>query len=136
MRSSPFNRRGFGAARFNGFGGKVESGETAVQGAIRELEEVGAQIDRTPTITHHTPSHHQTHPITHTVIHTITHTHTPLHTHHHTHKEACIIATEVELRGRLYFEFVDDEMLLDVHVFEATAWSGEPAETDEVGGRV
>jgi hypothetical protein len=28
-------KRGFGAGRWNGFGGKVEAGETIVQGAIR-----------------------------------------------------------------------------------------------------
>jgi 8-oxo-dGTP pyrophosphatase MutT (NUDIX family) len=35
-------KRGFGAGRFNGFGGKVEVGESIVEAAIRELgEEVG-----------------------------------------------------------------------------------------------
>lgn len=32
-------KRGFGKGRFNGFGGKVEPGETVAQGAARELEE-------------------------------------------------------------------------------------------------
>ncbi len=35
-------KRGFGAGRWNGFGGKIEKGETIEQGAKRELyEEVG-----------------------------------------------------------------------------------------------
>lgn len=35
-------KRGFGAGRYNGFGGKVEEGETIEQAAIRELgEEIG-----------------------------------------------------------------------------------------------
>ena len=35
-------KRGFGAGRWNGFGGKVEEGETIEQAALRELsEEVG-----------------------------------------------------------------------------------------------
>jgi len=35
-------KRGFGIGRWNGFGGKVEEGETIEQGAIRELkEEIG-----------------------------------------------------------------------------------------------
>ena len=32
-------KRGFGTGKWNGFGGKIEVGETAEQGAIRELEE-------------------------------------------------------------------------------------------------
>ena len=32
-------KRGFGALKFNGFGGKVEDGETVDQAAARELEE-------------------------------------------------------------------------------------------------
>ncbi|MFA7252553.1 MAG: 8-oxo-dGTP diphosphatase [Candidatus Paceibacterota bacterium] len=35
-------KRGFGVGRWNGFGGKVESGETIEQGALREIgEETG-----------------------------------------------------------------------------------------------
>lgn len=47
-------------------------------------------------------------------------------------QESCVTATALALRGRLYFEFVGDSTLLDVHVFEATAWHGTPAETEEV----
>ena len=36
--------RGFGVGKYNGFGGKIEAGETAVQGAIRELEEESGVI--------------------------------------------------------------------------------------------
>lgn len=32
-------KRGFGTGRFNGFGGKLQSGESIVEAAIRELEE-------------------------------------------------------------------------------------------------
>jgi 8-oxo-dGTP diphosphatase/2-hydroxy-dATP diphosphatase len=32
-------KRGFGVGRWNGFGGKVDEGETIEQGAIRELKE-------------------------------------------------------------------------------------------------
>ncbi|XP_053973701.1 oxidized purine nucleoside triphosphate hydrolase-like isoform X1 [Hylaeus anthracinus] len=32
-------KRGFGEGKWNGFGGKVEAGETILQGAIRELKE-------------------------------------------------------------------------------------------------
>jgi len=39
-------KRGFGAGYFNGFGGKVEAGETVLEGAIREMEEEsGLRLD-------------------------------------------------------------------------------------------
>ncbi|KAG5638001.1 hypothetical protein H0H81_002269 [Sphagnurus paluster] len=34
-----FKKRGFGKDKYNGFGGKVEEGETSLQAAVRELEE-------------------------------------------------------------------------------------------------
>ncbi|KAF5383264.1 hypothetical protein D9615_005067 [Tricholomella constricta] len=34
-----YKKRGFGMHKFNGFGGKVEAGETSLQAALRELEE-------------------------------------------------------------------------------------------------
>ncbi len=40
-----YKKRGFGAGRFNGVGGKVEGRETIVQSAIRETkEEIGVDI--------------------------------------------------------------------------------------------
>ncbi len=39
-------KAGFGAGKYNGFGGKVEPAETIVQAALRELrEEVGIQVN-------------------------------------------------------------------------------------------
>ena len=32
-------KRGFGAGKWNGFGGKVEPGETIVEAAVREVKE-------------------------------------------------------------------------------------------------
>lgn len=43
-------KRGFGAGRWNGFGGKVEAGETVSQAALREMKEeagvLGKQLER------------------------------------------------------------------------------------------
>ncbi|EAR95349.2 NUDIX hydrolase (macronuclear) [Tetrahymena thermophila SB210] len=41
-----FKKRGFGIAKWNGFGGKVDSNETILQGAIREMQE---ECNITPT---------------------------------------------------------------------------------------
>lgn len=39
-------KKGFGAGRYNGVGGKVEAGESVVAGAIREAEEeIGIRVD-------------------------------------------------------------------------------------------
>ena len=96
-------KRGFGAGKWNGFGGKVEkNGETILEGAVRELRE-----------------------------------------------EAGVVATDMTRRGMLEFEMLPkddadrtagDKMLarggvstvLEVHVFTATKWKGEPAESEEM----
>jgi len=46
-------KRGFGVGRFNGFGGKVETGETIEQAAVREMrEEAGVSLETTDLISH------------------------------------------------------------------------------------
>jgi 8-oxo-dGTP diphosphatase/2-hydroxy-dATP diphosphatase len=77
---------GFGAGRWNGFGGKVEAGETIEAAARREVIE-----------------------------------------------EAGIEPRELVKQGILTFEFKDDpERILEVHVFKATDYSGDPIETEEM----
>lgn len=71
-------KRGFGAGKYNGFGGKVEAGETILQAALREMEE-----------------------------------------------ESGAIVSDAVKCGELLFEFEDDPVLLEVHLFKATAFSGE-----------
>lgn len=78
-------KRGFGAGKWNGFGGKVQSGETIEQAARRELlEESGLTVD---------------------TLHKI---------------------------GNITFEFVGDSELMDVHVFRADSYTGEPTESEEM----
>ena len=78
-------KRGFGEGKLNGFGGKIEPGETILAAALRE-----------------------------------------------THEEACVAPTDAALVGHLLFTFVGHAEALEVHVFRATAFTGTPAETDEM----
>jgi 8-oxo-dGTP diphosphatase/2-hydroxy-dATP diphosphatase len=78
-------KRGFGAGRWNGFGGKVEMGETIEEAARRELFE-----------------------------------------------ESGLRAENLEVVGRIDFEFQDTGDNLEVHVFRCTEFSGEPAESEEM----
>ncbi|CAI9580544.1 unnamed protein product [Staurois parvus] len=78
-------KRGFGAGRWNGFGGKLQAGETIEQAAKRELwEESGLTVDTLQKI------------------------------------------------GEIKFEFVGNTEILDVHVFRADSFQGEPVESEEM----
>lgn len=78
-------KRGFGAGRWNGFGGKVELGETIENAAKREIWE-----------------------------------------------EAGIKVTDVESMGKINFEFINEPDLLEVNIFKAINFEGEPAESEEM----
>jgi len=78
-------KRGFGEGWYNGFGGKLEEGESIEQAAIRELyEESGLQ------------------------------------------------ANKLSKRGILYFDFVDDNEHLEVHLFKIEGYNGEIIESEEM----
>ena len=86
-------KKGFGAGLWNGFGGKVEPGESIEDAAMREvMEESGLEV------------------------------------------------TNLEKHGILEFTFEDDKRqglgadvkILEVHVFKAHDYVGEPQETDEM----
>lgn len=78
-------KRGFGAGRWNGFGGKVTQGETIEEAAKRELME-----------------------------------------------EAGIEVGEIEKHGILDFEFEGNPEILEVHIFKALDFDGEPSESEEM----
>ncbi|XP_035254372.1 7,8-dihydro-8-oxoguanine triphosphatase [Anguilla anguilla] len=81
-------KRGFGAGKWNGFGGKVQPGETIEEAARRELlEESGLTVDSLDKI------------------------------------------------GNIKFEFVGETELMDVHVFRADSFNGDPTESDEMRPR-
>lgn len=78
-------KRGFGAGKFNGFGGKVKEGESLENAAQRELQE-----------------------------------------------EVGITAEDLRKRGILHFRFAGEEETLEVHVFSASHFEGEPGESEEM----
>lgn len=78
-------KRGFGAGHWNGFGGKVETGETIIAAAQREVQE-----------------------------------------------ECGLTVAQLTQRGQLSFSFAHDPLVLDVHIFMAEAFTGEPYETAEM----
>lgn len=78
-------KRGFGANLWNGFGGKIEAGETIEEGARREFYE-----------------------------------------------EAGITIGDLHEQGLLEFEFEGSDELLEVHVFKASDYTGEPTESEEM----
>lgn len=47
-------------------------------------------------------------------------------------EEARIRALDLRRRGRLTFEFESGEEDLEVHLFSATRWEGDPSESDEM----
>ncbi len=78
-------KRGFGAGRWNGFGGKLEAGETIEQAALREVrEEVGLEL------------------------------------------------LDLKELGVIEFDFESEPKILEVHIFKATSYKGEPIETEEM----
>lgn len=79
-------KRGFGAGLWNGFGGKLDDGETVLEAAHREIEE-----------------------------------------------EIGVNVTDLTEVGQIEFNFREGEDLtLEVHIFKATQFKGEPQETDEM----
>lgn len=78
-------KRGFGAGRWNGFGGKMKDGETMVESLHREiLEEAGIEV------------------------------------------------VAPEKLGIIEFEFQGNPEILEVHIFRATKFIGEPVEGEEM----
>ncbi len=78
-------KRGFGAGRWNGFGGHVEKDEEIRDAAVREV-----------------------------------------------HEEAGIEVVDMEKHGVIEFSWESRPDVLEVHVFRATDFRGEPAESDEM----
>lgn len=78
-------KRGFGAGRWNGFGGKISAGESIEEAARREVKE-----------------------------------------------EAGIDIKELIKMGIIEFEFHGNPEILEVHIFKATQFEGDPAESEEM----
>lgn len=81
-------KKGFGEGKWNGFGGKVQEGESIEDAARREVTE-----------------------------------------------EAGISVESLKKRGVIDFEFEGDPVILEVHVFSANEFKGEPRESEEMKPR-
>lgn len=81
-------KRGFGEGRWNGFGGKVNEGESLIEAAKRELSE-----------------------------------------------EAGIVVDKIEHMGVLDFSWKDKPEILEVNIFKAKDFEGEPSESEEMRPR-
>ncbi|ETE58587.1 7,8-dihydro-8-oxoguanine triphosphatase [Ophiophagus hannah] len=81
-------KRGFGAGLWNGFGGKVQVGETVEQAARRELQE-----------------------------------------------ESSLTVDTLQKTGQITFEFVGNSELMEVHIFRAESFHGDPTESDGRNGQ-
>ncbi|KAF9908833.1 Nudix (Nucleoside diphosphate linked moiety X)-type motif 1 [Linnemannia zychae] len=82
-----YKKRGFGAHLWNGFGGKVEPGETPREGALRELEEEAG---------------------------------------------ITIKSEDFKKAGILLFQFENDPVALETHVYKAYEYQGQIRECEEM----
>jgi len=94
-------KRGFGAGRYNGFGGKVEPGETILQGAQRELQEVRFDDSEPAAICHIRAHKTDAYTMATTYTHVCqaaarTHTRTYNHICMHRHAHTCAQLTHVQ----------------------------------------
>ncbi|KFM81102.1 7,8-dihydro-8-oxoguanine triphosphatase, partial [Stegodyphus mimosarum] len=78
-------KRGFGAGKWNGFGGKIQEGESILECAKRELLE-----------------------------------------------ESGIYADHLDNVGYLEFEFIQNQLIMQVHVFTSSTFKGQLQETEEM----
>lgn len=78
-------KRGHGMGKWNGFGGKVESGENVEAAALREFRE-----------------------------------------------EAGIVPLDMRKLAVMTFDAVTDDKVMEVHLFKATQFAGEPTESEEM----
>ena len=98
-------KRGFGAGKWNGFGGKVEAGETVVEAAAREvLEECGLTV-KTEHLGETGPS---------------------------ISKFLSAWFYLPEEVGLIEQEFEGDPVVLEIHVFQAMTFSGTVSESEEM----
>lgn len=93
-------KRGFAEGWWNGFGGKVEPGETIPEGAKRSVE-----------------------------LNYFNNTYSSFYRELYEESGLKVIG-DLDDVGVLTFEFINDPVILEVHVFRTHTWSGVPVETE------
>ncbi|XP_044836562.1 7,8-dihydro-8-oxoguanine triphosphatase isoform X1 [Mauremys mutica] len=116
-------KRGFGAGRWNGFGGKVQVDETIEQAAHRCVVPADCRSQHAPS--HLGPSR--------LAIWNSSWTNTcwDLCTLELL-EESGLTVDNLQKMGQITFEFVGNSELMEVHIFRADTFHGEPTESDEM----
>ncbi|KAG2456217.1 8ODP triphosphatase, partial [Polypterus senegalus] len=109
-------KRGFGAGRWNGFGGKVQPGETIEQAAKRASIKSSPEWD----IKNICPNQSN---MVHLYLSCCG---------RELFEESSLTCDTLEKIGQIKFEFVGETEIMDVHIFRADTYQGEPAESDEM----
>ncbi|KAJ8036799.1 7,8-dihydro-8-oxoguanine triphosphatase [Holothuria leucospilota] len=130
-------KRGFGVNRWNGFGGKVQKGETIEEGAksmgftrskgyrkVRGLNDdvIDREIVRAGEARLTTGL---SQPYKETSRNDLSRCLEML-------EESCLTVKHLTEIARIDFEFVGEEQILEVHVFKTDQFEGEPTETEEM----
>ncbi|TFK10529.1 7,8-dihydro-8-oxoguanine triphosphatase [Platysternon megacephalum] len=98
-------KRGFGAGRWNGFGGKVQAGETIEQAAHRKTSNIRRLVIKSQELA--------------ALIRELL-------------EESGLTVDNLQKMGQITFEFVGNSELMEVHIFRSDSFHGEPTESDEM----
>ncbi|XP_061850140.1 oxidized purine nucleoside triphosphate hydrolase isoform X2 [Colius striatus] len=109
-------KRGFGAGLWNGFGGKVQPGESIEEAARRKINVGVLNSYLTAFALSHLLSCVST---TAWVLWELL-------------EESGLTVDTLQKMGQITFEFVGNSELMDVHIFRADDFHGEPTESDEM----
>ncbi|XP_057272763.1 oxidized purine nucleoside triphosphate hydrolase isoform X2 [Pezoporus wallicus] len=115
-------KRGFGAGLWNGFGGKVQPGES-IEEAARSCRKMSVGVAQQlpnsffpePSVPVQPPGFCEVYFLCRELL-----------------EESGLTVNTLQKMGQITFEFVGNSELMEVHVFRADDFHGEPTESDEM----